>query len=189
MKIEIERKRELGTARHAVEEQLQRLGYLGSSPAIEIDTYFSRPDRDFMQTVECLRVRQSTNKTEITYKPPTDTSSHNAAGIISKTELDVPLKNTGDANAARELLKIMGMRELVTVHKTRTTYRHPEHAAITVAIDEVKHAGSFVETELIVDEPQKDEAQGILSRLETELGIAELPVINLPYRDLVMATQ
>ena len=75
-RYEIERKRKfLGD----LEEFIARLssqGFFLSSETTEIDTYYSRPDVDFMQTVECLRVRQRDDFAEITYKPPTNQHTH-----------------------------------------------------------------------------------------------------------------
>ena len=69
--LEIERKRQLtGDAKELI-KQLQDLGFEPKSSRHEMDTYYSRPDVDFMQTVECLRIRQRDGFAEVTYKPAT----------------------------------------------------------------------------------------------------------------------
>ena len=74
--LEIERKRQLtGDAKELI-KQLRDLGFELQSNLREIDTYYSRPDVDFMQTVECLRIRQRDGFAEVTYKPATTTATH-----------------------------------------------------------------------------------------------------------------
>src|SRR5262249_46298613 len=53
--IEVERKRELPDSA-ALRQRLIELGYREAGHLNETDVYYSRPDIDFMETVECLRV-------------------------------------------------------------------------------------------------------------------------------------
>ncbi len=151
----------------------------------EVDTYFSRPDVDYMKTVECLRIRQRDGFAEITYKPPSNAGTHSDADVIAKHETNVSLSSPDQASAANQLLAAIGMVELVRVEKARTLYQHPEHHDTIVAIDAVTHAGTFVETEVTAADTEA--ATIHLEQIETELGIADNMVVGLPYRDLVMA--
>lgn len=63
--IEVERKRELADPA-ALKARLIAAAYHEAGTSIEVDTYYSRPDRDFMETVECLRVRQRDGFAEVT---------------------------------------------------------------------------------------------------------------------------
>ncbi|MEV0033337.1 class IV adenylate cyclase [Nocardia sp. NPDC050793] len=182
--IEVERKRELPNPR-PLRQRLTELGYREAGHLTEVDTYYSRPDVDYMKTVECLRIRHRGEFAEITYKPPSNATTHSAADVIAKRETNVTLSGPDQAAAANQLLAAIGMVSLVRVEKARTIYEHPERHDIIVSIDTVTHAGTFVETE--VTAADTDAATIHLGEVETELGIADYPVVGLPYRDLVMA--
>ena len=182
--IEVERKRELAGGVEAVTTRLAQFGYHRCGTNIEIDTYYSRPDRDFMATVECLRVRERDGFSEITYKPPSTTNTHSAGHIIAKLETNVILSSAEQTPAANTLLDILGMVRLCQVEKTRTTFQHPAQPAITVALDQITDVGAFVETEVISLDAAK--ASLLLDETEQHLGLADYPVVKLPYRDLVL---
>ncbi|MBO0804952.1 MAG: class IV adenylate cyclase [Nocardiopsaceae bacterium] len=185
MSIEVERKRHLPDGPARVVSRLEELGYKASGPATETDTYFSRPDVDYLATVECLRVRQRGEFAEITYKPASNGRTHGEDDIIAKRETNVPLSGGEAAKDALALLSAVGMVELVTVRKSRTDYRSPGRGGVTVALDEVQGLGWYVETE--VTDPDPDAAAGELQATEEALGLARFPVISRSYRDLLLA--
>ncbi|MFL1380520.1 MULTISPECIES: CYTH domain-containing protein [unclassified Nocardiopsis] len=143
---------------------------------------------DYLKTMECLRVRRRGDEfAEITYKPASTDTTHSAAGAISKQETNVGLANAGLASDAEALLELIGMVPLARVDKARTSWRHPDLSEVTVAVDEVQGAGTFVEVEVISDDP--GEAEQVLARVEEDLGLNGHPVVAMPYRDLVRATE
>lgn len=164
---------------------MHALGYCLHADHIEIDDYYSRPDVDFMETVECLRVRRRDGFAEVTYKPGSTAATVSDTGVISKQEINVALA-TGQADAANQLLTMLGMRHLARVEKHRREYRHVDNAGVTVAIDTVTDAGSFLEVEVLTAEP--DGAAERLNHVEQQLGSTDLPIVTLPYRDLVMGS-
>ncbi|MBF6213186.1 class IV adenylate cyclase [Nocardia puris] len=182
--IEVERKRELPDPK-PLRRRLAELGYREAGHLTEVDTYYSRPDVDYMKTVECLRIRRRDGFGEITYKPPSNASTHRDADVIAKRETNVLLSGPDQASAASQLLAAIGMVELVRVEKNRAIYKHPDHDDTIVSIDVVTRAGTFVETEVTDTDP--DAAAIRLGEVETELGIVDCSVVGLPYRDLVMA--
>ena len=101
--IEVERKRELGDAVDKLKERLSHSGYRRCGTNIETDTHYSRQDRDFLATVECLRVRERDGFSEITYKPPSTANTHSAGHIIAKSETNVILSSAEQATAANTL--------------------------------------------------------------------------------------
>lgn len=181
--IEVERKRQLPDGGERLEGVLAERGWEAAGPVAEVDTYFSRPDVDYLETMECLRVRQRAESAEITYKPASDEATHTATHVISKPETGVVL-GPGQAVAAEQLLECLGMRLLVRVEKTRTTYRHPAHREVVVAIDTVAGIGSFVEVEVL--SADADEAAELVGRIETQLDLLDRPAVELPYRDLAL---
>jgi adenylate cyclase, class 2 len=184
--IEVERKRELfgAGAWGAVEARLGELGYRARGCFVEVDTYYSRPEVDYLTTVECLRVRRRDGFAEITYKPASDPHTHSAEGVIAKRETNVALRGADQGEAADQLLVAIGMIFLVRVEKSRTCYRHPDRDGVTVSLDMIAGVGMFVETEVIA--AHEDGSAALLEQLEHQLGLTGHPVVSLPYRDLVL---
>jgi adenylate cyclase class 2 len=182
--IEVERKRELVGTRVAVTARLDELGYRANGPVVEVDTYYSRPEVDYLHTVECLRVRQRPGFAEITYKPASDASTHSRDDVIAKRETNVALYGADQSESANDLLTAIGMIRLVRVEKTRILYRHPDRAEVVISLDTISGVGTFIETEVTAANP--DEATALLEQIEHQLGLTTYPVISLPYRDLVL---
>ena len=181
--LEIERKRQLtGDAKELI-KQLQDLGFKPKSSRHEIDTYYSRPDVDFMQTVECLRVRQRDGFAEVTYKPATTAATHTENDVIIKPETNLPIQ-PGDAAIAKQLLANLGMVRLVEVNKYRRSFQSSDFPQATVAIDEIKNTGAFVEVEVLSDD--ETSALAMSSDIETKLGLDSAEVVTRPYRDICM---
>jgi adenylate cyclase class 2 len=181
--IEVERKRLLEEP-EAVAERLRALGYEASAAASEVDVYYSRPDVDYLATVECLRVRRRGDFAEITYKPPSTAATHSSGDIIAKRETNVRLVKGEDVDAAHDLLVAIGMVPLVAVQKSRTTWRHPADIRAIVCIDVLADIGTFIETEVTTDDAE--EAATLLQRLEVELGVTDCTVVAAPYRDIAL---
>ena len=182
--LEIERKRQLtGDAKELI-KQLRELGFELKSNLREIDTYYSRPDVDFMQTVECLRIRQRDGFAEVTYKPATTAATHTKNNVIIKPETNLPIQPE-DVMTAKQLLTNLGMVRLVEVNKYRRSFQSSDFPQATVAIDEIKDAGTFVEVEVLSDD--ETSALAMTSDIETKLGLESAEVVTRPYRDICMA--
>ena len=106
--LEIEHKRHLTSNIEDFIKKLEKFGFELQSKLSEIDTYYSRPDVDFMQTVECLRIRQRDGFAEVTYKPATTAATHTENDVIIKPETNLPIQ-PGDAAIAKQLLANLGM--------------------------------------------------------------------------------
>ena len=181
--LEIERKRQLtGDAKELI-KRLQDLGFELKSSCHEIDTYYSRPDVDFMKTVECLRIRQRDSFAEVTYKPATNAATHTENNVIIKPETNLPIQPE-DTATAKQLLTSLGMVQLVEVNKYRRSFQSSDFPQTTVAIDEIKDAGTFVEVEVLSD----DEASALImiSEIETKLDLDSMEIVTRPYRDICM---
>ena len=184
--LEIERKRQLtGDAKELI-KQLQDLGFELQSNLREIDTYYSRPDVDFMQTVECLRIRQRDSSAEVTYKPATTAATHTADDVIIKPETNLPIQ-PGDAAIAKQLLANLGMVQLVEVNKYRRSFQSSDFPQATVAIDEIKDAGTFVEVEVLSDD--ETDALAMISNIETKFDLESAEIVTRPYRDICIELQ
>ncbi len=181
--LEIERKRQLTSDAEELIKQLRELGFELQSNLREIDTYYSRPDVDFMQTVECLRIRQRDGFAEMTYKPATTAATHTKNDVIIKPETNLPIQ-LEDVMTAKQLLTNLGMVRLVEVNKYRRSFQSPDFPQATVAIDEIKDAGTFVEVEVLSDD--ETSALAMISDIETKLGLESAEVVTRPYRDICM---
>ena len=181
--LEIERKRQLTGNVEELVGRLQNIGFELKSNLREIDTYYSRPDVDFMQTVECLRIRQRDGFAEVTYKPATTTATHTKNDVIIKPETNLPIQ-PGDATTAKQLLTKLGMVRLVEVNKYRRSFQSSDFPQATVAIDEIKDAGTFVEVEVLSDD--ETSALAMISDIEPKLGLESAEVVTRPYRDICM---
>ena len=181
--LEIERKRQLTGNTEELINRLQNLSFELQSSHREIDTYYSRPDVDFMQTVERLRIRQRDGFAEVTYKPVTTTATHTKNDVIIKPETNLPIQ-PGDTAIAKQLLADLGMLQLVEVSKYRQSFQSSDFPQATVAIDEIKDAGTFVEVEVLSDD--ETGALAIISDIEAKLGLESAEVVTRPYRDICM---
>jgi adenylate cyclase class 2 len=181
--IEVERKRELADNGEAVTARLAERGYRQVRSSVEVDTYYSPQHANYVETVECLRVRVREGFAEITYKPASDETTHSATGVIAKAETDVILRDADQAQAANRLLACIGMIALATVEKTRTEFRHPQRDDITVAIDIIREVGTFIETEAKV--AANVDGAALVDDVERQLEITTCRVVTMPYRDLV----
>ena len=184
--LEIERKRQLTSDAEELFKQLRELGFELQSNLHEIDTYYSRSDVDFMQTVECLRIRQRDGFAEVTYKPATTAATHTENDVIIKPETNLPIQ-PGDAAIAKQLLANLGMVRLVEVDKYRRSFQSSDFPQATVAIDEIKDAGTFVEVEVLSDD--ENSALAMISDIETKLGLDSAEVVTRPYRDICIELQ
>jgi adenylate cyclase class 2 len=184
-KIEVERKRQLPDDGAQLAALLVELGWQASEPVMEVDTYYSRPDVDFMVTVECLRVRRRGDFSEITYKPASNATTHSGDDLILKQETNVVLQSAGQAEFADRLLESIGMRLLVRVEKRRRTWQRADHPDVIVAIDTVTGVGTFIETEVLAEDAVG--AAALVERIEKELDLTDYSTIDLPYRDLAMS--
>ena len=180
---EIERKRKFVGNLEVLIARLGSQGFFLTDETTEIDIYYSRPDIDFIQTVECLRVRQRDDFAEITYKPPTNQHTRTENGIIIKTETNLPI-SPENITVAKQLLANLGMVKLVEVNKFRQIFKCDDEPGLTIAIDEISNVGVFVETEIISED--KESALRRIEDVETRIGVQEFEIITLPYRDICM---
>ena len=106
----------------------------------EIDTYFYPPHRDFLlgnSGRENLRVRNTSQKNELTYKKV----------IYKKGKYSHSIeKNVNISNAEKtiEILETLGFRTHLIVNKQREIF---EDQNFHITIDNVKNLGIFVEVE------------------------------------------
>ena len=109
---------------------------------LEVDIYYQHPVKDYTKTDEWLRIR---NWQEIIYKGPKLTANTRVRPEY-KWEPEWP----------ELLLETLGFTKLIEIHKGRTTgkwacnYENHDYF-VTIALDNVKNLGSFIEIEIVTE--------------------------------------
>lgn len=134
-----------------------------------------------MKTRECLRIRTTTEKSELTYKPAT-TKEMKKNKKFWKKEVDVDI--TEQVEKINELLQDLEYKKLITVVKWRKKYKIH---GVEITVDFIKKLGYFIELEL----KSNDEVSALqmLDSYAAKFGLSEDDIINKPYRDLLMETK
>jgi adenylate cyclase class 2 len=154
-----------------IEEWMKQHGLEPGEPRQEEDCYLNAPDRDFARTGEAFRLRRSGSRNWLTYKGP-----KRAGPVKIRKELE-PELCPGEQAALEilELFECLGYRQVARVRKTRRTCTlERDGFDVTLSLDEVEKAGTFVEVEILAPEEQADAAREALTRLTAELGLTRL---------------
>ena len=159
-----------------IEKKLISLGAEMKGEAHERDIYFSVSGRDSMATKECLRIRSSPKKQEITYKPPTEANERSTYFAKKETNLSIQ-----DIDVARDLLVCLGNSVLVELVKDRKYY---SLAGATVTLDLLNGQYFFVEIE--VESDNEIDALARIQHVEQALDLSDDLVETRPYRDIAM---
>ncbi len=122
----------------------------------QCDRYFNHPARDFGQTHEAFRIRQSGEQTRLTYKGP-------VLDQATKTRREIELSLAdGQATAEQmaELLEALGFTEVRSVKKTRTPYHLSwQGRDMEVTLDDVESLGWYLEIETLAGDNDRKKAQ------------------------------
>ena len=147
------------------EKILAALRELNARPEAELsqcDRYFAHPSRDFGQTNEAFRIRQSGDKTKLTYKGP-------LLDRATKTRREVELSLADGKKTAEdmtEMLNLLGFNEVRAVRKTRTPYHLAwQNFEMEVTLDNVEDLGWFLEIETLADDTSRIKAQDAILSL------------------------
>ena len=100
-----------------LEADLSRLGARRADQVRQVDQYFNHPQRDFAQTDEAVRIRDTNGQTSLTYKGP-------LVDRESKTRREIELDLAGDQAREKlgEWLLAVGFRPVLQVEKTRQAW-------------------------------------------------------------------
>ncbi|EHQ36661.1 class IV adenylate cyclase [Methanoplanus limicola] len=132
-------------------------GYLGVS--MQDDMYYNSLIRDYARTDEALRIRDTGDSAELTYKGP----KVKAAGAKAREEYNVAISSAEDME--KVLLKT-GFFVSRGVKKRREEYLFMD---ATIALDIVEGLGHFVEIEIISED--KDSAAEKINEIKEFLEV------------------
>ncbi|MDF5756568.1 class IV adenylate cyclase [Spongiactinospora sp. TRM90649] len=161
----------------ALEAALIRRGAVLSPPALQDDQAYAQPGWEYGQSkigVTFARLRTQHDRHLFTIKRPLDNAM---ACLEHETEI-------ADREQMHEAVVAMGFRPTVRIRKTRRTTRL---AGVAICVDEVEHAGVFIEFERTVSDQESGAAvQDELDVFARSLGV-ELERMADTYDSLVRA--
>lgn len=149
--------------------ELDELGAQPGDAVVQTDRYFNHPSRDFGETDEAFRIRQTGETNRVTYKgAKVDSRSK------TRREIEIPFgESSDDAERFAEMLRLLGFREVRTVRKRRVPYELAwEDREVEVSLDEVDDLGTFAEIETTADDGSRDAARDAILRLAERLNLA-----------------
>ena len=149
----------------------------------ETDEYFTDIDSIYVKNRTCLRLRNSNNNLELTFKG----KSNEFLNSYAKIEKNIELK-TEQYDDILDMLKKLGYYSYVFVNKNRKTYtKNIDELVYNVMIDNIENVGSFVEFEILAENFNYSlkELKKKLEEFTFKFKYLNLKVANLPYRDFV----
>lgn len=150
----------------------------------QVDTVFAYKRDDILHprvgtVVARLRSAKSDPRVTLTVK-------RRRAADLDRDEFETTV---GSAEAARQILGLLGLVHVLTVKKHRTVYRSGVKRALTINLDNVVGLGTFMEFELLLSEDADDKEASIEMTRELErvrmLLDTKLPIVTKGYDRLL----
>ena len=162
-----------------IRNKLTQIGASHSEHLLEQDMYYNAPHRDFGKTDEALRLRTTSHGTTLTYKGKKEI----ICGSKVRKEYNLSVETR---EAAHEVLIHLGFVPVAEVSKERDYYVFED---FSIALDEVKDLGTFVEIELICEEEENtNEPANRIASLATRIGVTG-ESISASYLELILHEQ
>ncbi len=154
-------------------ERLRQLAAVEMPTEQHVDTYLAHPCRDFRATDEAFRVRQYNLEACVTYK-----GKRLPGNVKTRPEIELPI-GQADVPQWLAMLQLLGFQPKPEVRKVRRVFSvagNGDFAApskpFIVALDEVAQLGTFVEVELLIDDPSQLElARSQIEFMAQSLGL------------------
>ena len=150
-----------------IKVKLNQINAVKTKTEEQIDRYFNSPVKDFAETDEALRIRET--KTEashnlfITYKGPKIDKK-------SKTREEVEMK-IEDSDKCSKIFENLGFKEVRTVKKNREYFKLDN---FEISLDDVEGLEPYMEIEIALEDgTDYNEAQDKIFDLFKELGITD----------------
>lgn len=148
-------------------ERLDEIGAIKTKTERQEDRYFNSPVKDFAETDEALRIRETISDEKhnlfITYKGP-------KIDAKSKTRQEVEM-GIEDADKASKIFEFLGFNEVRTVIKEREYYSYEN---FEISLDDVHGLDPYMEIEISLDDNSDySDAQKSIFELFEKLGITD----------------
>lgn len=169
--------------RQRIEATLAALGGVAGGAMEQVDRYFNHPSRDFRLTDEAFRIRSVGTQNWLTYKGPVVDKS-----TKTRHEIEIGIADGPTAvDQMAQMLTALGFRSVHCVLKTRTPWVLDYHGRrFDLAIDVVPDVGTFLEVELVVEEPGRDAARDAILDVAKRLNLSQPE--RRSYLELVLAS-
>jgi adenylate cyclase class 2 len=164
--IEVEIKAKISDSKKIIKRLKTKTIFL--KEIFQEDIYFNAPDRDFRITDEALRIRTSSEGSELTYKGP------KIGNLMDKTREEISVRIIKNRETIQIILEKLGFQPVGKVSKKRLLFRFDD---LSISIDFVKDLGEFIEVEGLV-QTQKE----IASKRTKILNFIE--TLGVPFEDL-----
>ncbi|WP_430504838.1 class IV adenylate cyclase [Haloparvum sp. PAK95] len=175
-----------------VERRLEELDAADRGAKRQVDTYYDAPHRDFAETDEALRIRETT---PLSGEGEEDDSDHDASTSLtykgplveaaSKTREEHET-TVADPAEARAIFDGLGFEPAAEVRKERHFY---ELDGYTVTLDDVEGAGRFVEVEREADAESLEAVRRGAADVLERLGLDAADQIRTSYLGLILAEE
>ena len=142
--IEVEVKAKINSF-DEMRKKLDEIGAIKTKTEHQEDRYFNSPVKDFAQTDEALRIRETKSDEKhnlfITYKGP-------KIDAKSKTRQEVEME-IEDAEKCSKIFKFLGFNEVRTVIKEREYYSYENYE---ISLDNVHGLNPYMEIEISLED-------------------------------------
>ena len=147
--------------------KLDEIGAIKAKTEHQEDRYFNSPVKDFAQTDEALRIRETKSDGKhnlfITYKGP-------KIDAKSKTRQEVEM-GIEDADKCSKIFEFLGFNEVRTVIKEREYYSYENYE---ISLDNVHGLDPYMEIEIsLEDDSDYSKAQESIFELFEKLGVTD----------------
>jgi adenylate cyclase class 2 len=157
------------------EDKLQQFGGAGFGESVtEFDRFFQHPCRNFVQTDECLRLRNrllsdGTSEHSLTYKGP-------KVDVSTKTRQEIEI-SVSEPERWESLLTALGFYQSASIHKLRRrqslTVNHRHVDVLLDILPALPESGrNFVEMEMMATEEEVDECRNTILSITDQLGLS-----------------
>ena len=148
-----------------IKVKLDQINAIKTKTEKQIDRYFNSPVKDFAETDEALRIRETITEDShnlfITYKGPKIDKK-------SKTREEVEMK-IEDSDKCSKIFENLGFKEVRTVKKNREYFKLEN---FEISLDDVEGLEPYMEIEIALEDgTDYNEAQDKIFDLFKELGI------------------
>lgn len=164
--IEVEVKAKINSFEE-MREKLNKINAIKVKTEHQEDRYFNSPVKDFAQTDEALRIRETKSEDKhdlfITYKGPKIDKK-------SKTREEYEMK-IEDAEKCKNIFESLGFNEVRTVIKNRDYYKYEN---FEISLDDVEGLEPYMEIEISLDDGSDySKAQEDIFKLFEKLGVTD----------------
>jgi adenylate cyclase class 2 len=150
--------------------QLAELNTIPGDPRAQCDRYLRHPARDFAQTHEAFRIRDTDGELCLTYKGPVIDPL-----VKTRREIEIPIgSGAHDVIEVIAMFTALGFSEVRRVDKRRFPFAVQwEGRSLEVVIDVVADLGTFAEIEGLAEESEREAVRDSILRLADRFGLKQ----------------